>query len=231
MLEESRKEPKPKCLAFLRFIFSNIARGDHVAYAEKDTKSLLELYATKYLPEGLVDDRAQQRMKVAEPGLFVKASSRPDVAALISTARDETGVVTDSDISFWEIKNDDGYMARNAIDQGVCYLMLLQYWWKVFCGREVDEVYGFTVCGPKCRDTKGHKRNLFGNVTNSNYVICLIKLSAPLTLGGINKATILEKWCNLGDDEGVKLLYRFLSSKRLWNRIREKRQISRPCAA
>jgi hypothetical protein len=110
-------------------------------------------------------------------------------------------------------------------------LMLLQYWWKVFCGREVDEVYGFTVCGPKCRDTKGHKRNLFGSVTNARYVICLIKLSAPLTLGGMNVATILEKRCDLGDDEGAKLLFRFLSSKRLWNRIQEKRQISCPCAA
>jgi RIO1 family len=229
--EESRKEPKPKRFEYLRNIFRNIARGDRVAYAEKDTKSLLELYATKYLPEGLVDGRAQQRMKVAEPGLFVKASSRPDVGALISTARDETGVVTDSDISFGEIKNDDGCTARNAIDQEVCYLMLLLYWWKVFCGREVDEVFGFTVCGPKCRDTKGLKRNLFGSVTNARYVICLIKLSAPLTLGGMNVATILEKRCDLGDDDGAKLLFRFLSSKRLWNRIREKRQISHPCAA
>jgi hypothetical protein len=109
--------------------------------------------------------------------------------------------------------------------------MLLQYWWKVFCGREVDEVYGFTVCGPKCNDTKGHKRNLFGSVTNAKYVICLIKLSAPLTLGGMNVATILEKRCDLGDDEGAKLLFRFLSSKRLWNRIKQKRQISSPCAA
>jgi hypothetical protein len=89
VLEESRKEPKPKRFERLRLIFSNIDRGDSVAYEEKDTKSLLELYATKYLPEGLVDDGAQQRMKVAEPGLFVKASSRPDVAALI---RDDTGV-------------------------------------------------------------------------------------------------------------------------------------------
>ena len=64
--EETRKEPKPKCLAFLWNIFSNIARGDHVDYAEKDTKSLLELYTRKYLLEGLMDDRAQQRMKVAE---------------------------------------------------------------------------------------------------------------------------------------------------------------------
>jgi hypothetical protein len=229
--EESRKEPKPKRFEHLRLIFSNIDRGDRVAYAEKDTMSLLELYATKYLPEGLVDDRAQQRMKVAEPGLFVKASSRPDVAVLISTARDDTGVITDSDISFGEIKNDDGYTTCNAIDQEVCYLMLLQYWWKVFCGRQVDEVYGFIVCGPKCSDTKGHKHNLFGSVTDARYVVCLIELSAPLTLGGMNVATILEKRCDLGDDKGAKLLFGFLSSKRLWNRIREKRQISCPCAA
>jgi hypothetical protein len=54
-----------------------------VACAEIDTKSMFELHSSKYLPEGLVNDRAQQRMKVANLCLFVKASSRLDVTALI----------------------------------------------------------------------------------------------------------------------------------------------------
>ena len=60
--------------------------------------------------------------------------------------------------------------------------MLLEYWWKVF-GRAVGEVY---VCGPRCSDTKGLKRNVFGAPTNARYSICLIKLSAPLKLGNLN---------------------------------------------
>jgi hypothetical protein len=64
-------------------------------------------------------------MKVAEPGLFVKASSRPDVAALISTSRDDTGAITDSDISFGEIKNGDGTEAGLTLKCSLTILWIL----------------------------------------------------------------------------------------------------------
>ena len=108
--------------------------------------------------------------------------------------------------------------------------MLLQYWWKVF-GRAVDEVHDFTVCGPRCSDTKGLKRNVFGAPTNARYSICLIKLSAPLKLGYLDMATVLEEWYDLGDDSGAKLLCRFLSSRRLWLKIKSQKRISAPCTA
>ena len=76
-----------------------------------------------------------RQMKAAQHGLFVKATSGPDLGVLISTARDENGNVTDTDISLGEIKNDDSYCTKDALEQEVCYLMLLKYWWDLWpCG-------------------------------------------------------------------------------------------------
>jgi hypothetical protein len=54
---------------------------------------------------------------------------------------------------------------------------------------EVNHVFGFCVCGPRCRDTKARKRDFRGDTTKAKYTVCLIKLSAPGKLGNLNVAT------------------------------------------
>jgi hypothetical protein len=163
----------------------------------KDTKGLLQLYAEKYFLKNLVSEKAKLKMADAEPGLFIIASSLPDVAALIATAKDEENQATDMDISIGEIKNSTNFSTDDAINQTACYLMLLMYWWwRAWFGREMEDVYGFAVCGPLCKDTKGTtgKRNFGGQRTvhSAQYSISIAKLSTPATLGKMNAVTVLS---------------------------------------
>ena len=78
-----------------------------------------------------------RRMKAAQHGLFVKATSGPDLGVLISTARDEKGNVTDTDISLGEIKNDDSYCTcirtRSVLFDATEILVgLVAVWWTKF---------------------------------------------------------------------------------------------------
>jgi len=106
---------------------------------DRDAKSVLDLYAAKYL-QGICDKSTT--MKEAEPGLFLLLTSRPDIVALIRHARD---------LVIAEIKNREDYSSESAIDQEVCHLIVLLYWWRVLCGKNIEKVRGFTICRPECR--------------------------------------------------------------------------------
>jgi hypothetical protein len=185
----------------------------------KNIKNLLEIYLNHLQNNGfdLVDtNTVTTRMKTAQTGLVVTKTSRPDLAFLLS-AKDNDGKI-DIYITFGEIKNH------------VNYLMALQYWWKVICAREVDDVYGFTICGQRCKDMKPGKRAHDGIPTSPNYMIAIIKLSASEKLGHRKVATVLQKCCSITQPDGAHLLFRFLSRNPL-NRIGNKPKIPKPCAA
>eukprot|EP00978_Attheya_sp_CCMP212_P005825 scaffold12979_cov38-Attheya_sp.AAC.1 len=140
------------------------------------------------------------------------------------------------DISIGEIKNSSNYSTYDAIDQTACYLMLLMYWWRACFGREMEDVYGFAVCGPLFKDTKGTtgKRNFLGHqriVHSAQYSISIVKLSAPATLGKMNAVTVLSNSYDVSNYAGMRLLCRFMSSKRIWNQMRNVAQVDHPCAA
>jgi hypothetical protein len=198
---------------------------------EKNIKSLLEIYL-KHLQNNGFDlgdtNMVTKRMKNAQPGLVVTTTSRPDFAFLLS-AEDSIDGKIDMDITFGEIKNHDKYWTQDAVNQEILYLMALQYWWKVICAREVDDVYGFTICGQGCKDMKPSKRTHYGNRTSPHYMIAIIKLSASKKLGHCKVATVLQKCCSITEPDGAHLLFRFLS--RNLNRIGNKPKIPEPCAA
>ena len=163
-------------------------------FAERDTKNLLDLYADKYIPTVC---QLSTKMKEAEPGLFVKISSRPDIVAMIK------GLM---DMFFAEIKNDDNYSNNDAVEQEISYLMLLLYWWRVVCGRDVEKVCGFTICGPRCKSNSVRKRKWFDLLSPDEekmYHISLIEVSLPAKLGQLNTAKIWQERYNVSDPTGL----------------------------
>ena len=165
-----------------------------VPVAERDTKNLLDLYAEKFIADACL---GSTKMKEAAPGLFIKTSSRPDIVALIRNVKD---------ILFAQIKNDDRYSNEDAVEQQICYLMLLLYWWRVICNRNVESVCGFTICGPRCRSNIVRKRkwfNLIGEQDEKMYHISFIEVSVPSLLGQLNTAKIWQKVYNVSDQTGL----------------------------
>lgn len=177
-----------------------------IPVAEKDTKNLLHLYASKYHALG----GKVEKMKEPEPELFIKTSSRPAIIGMIKTPK---GML------FAEVKNDMGFSKEDAIEQEISHLLLLLYWWIVVCGRSVEKVYGFTLCGPRCRTSAMGKR-LFG-VENAEkqYHVSLIELSVPTRLEQLNTASIWESQYPLTDPTGLQNLYNFLANTTLWNDV------------
>lgn len=164
--------------------------------AEHDTKVLLDLYAKTFLSGELFPDK----MKDVEAGLLRKISSRPDIVALLAESLK---------IFFGEIKNADIYDDEDAVKQECCYLMLLLYWWRVVCARRVDKVYGFTLCGPRCRSNKTKKRawyNLIGR-EEKLYHISLIELAAPKSLGDLCTAKIWAQRYKVSDRTGLVSMF------------------------
>ena len=187
-------------------------------------KSILDMYAENYFVNmGLVEGTDVVSVRGAEPGLFVRASSRPDISVIIKAADN-----TDGDVATGEVKNDDNFTVKDAVMQEGAYLMLLLYWWKVFAGRDVSSVFGFVVCGPFCRDLKQRKRSWYGeSPTDARHCICLLRLSAPQSLGDIPCLWIHKMVC-LNDDvcsvDFLRLLPKLKS--RVWHGLR--RHISFP---
>ena len=157
--------------------------------AERHTKTILDLYAKEIECLSTIDTK----MKEAEHGIFIKTSSRPDIVAMIKNKKD---------ILFAEIKNAKNYSNKDAISQEICYLMLLLYWWRVVCARDIEKVRGFTVCGPRCSSNIERKRGLWGE-QQKYYHVSLIEMSIPKELGELNTATIWEGRFSIKDSTGI----------------------------
>ena len=195
--EEKQKSEKKKWLGWVTKMKKGITAflgrespENLISVAEKDTKTILHLYTSKYI-KTLGD---MGKMKEAEPGLFIKTSSRPEIVGMIKTQ---------NDMLFAEVKNDKEFSKSDAMEQEICYLILLIYWWRVVCGLSVEKVYGFTICGPRCSTSVVGKRLYGKKHAEKQYHISLIELSIPKKLGQLNTASIWEGQFPLTDPAGL----------------------------
>ena len=220
---ESKRLPKENERTF----FSKLVNAMYPAsYQEKDMRSLLDSYATDHL-SSLVGDESLEKMKGVQPGLFLRATSRPDFCVIVQDATDSDG----ADIAIGEVKNDDKYSVRDAVTQTGAYLMLLLYWWRAVVGRDVSSVHGFTVGGPYCRDLKQRKRKRCGSSKcQAQYSVCLLELSASKDLGGIPCLTCFQETCSLNDDSAARHLCQFLMNGPMWGQ-KTTTVIPNPCPA
>mmetsp|Transcript_8001 Transcript_8001/g.17841 ORF Transcript_8001/g.17841 Transcript_8001/m.17841 type:complete len:619 (-) Transcript_8001:251-2107(-) len=205
-------------------------------FRERNTRNMLDLIWKKYIyqPAWLDSTVPKFRAGSGAQGLFGKTTSRPDCVAVIASARDPSnGNVTENDIMFAEIKNDEKYHGEDALNQEVCYLMLLLYWYKSVLGLDVKKVRGFFVCGPRCQHTKGRKRERQGeeNYRNNRYEVGLIELHAVESVGALHVAKTFTKIYPCENTTGLLHLCRFLNGSDGWNKIRECNPIPNPFPA
>lgn len=228
--DECKKKPKEKERSILETFTSY---RNPASFQEKDMRTILSIYAAGEL-KGLIGEDVIPKMSDAEPGLFVRATSRPDVAGtvtIIETAEDEEidgadnsselqeAEDADGDAVTGEVKNADNFTVRDALMQEGAYLMLMLYWWRVFARREAQTVYGFTICGPLCRDLKKRKRRWNGKpIADAHYSICLLKLLSPATLGTVPSLSFYQGRSKLSDDSDVRTFCKFLTSPKVWTK-------------
>jgi hypothetical protein len=105
-----------------------------------------------------------------EQGLLVTTRSRPDLCVLRKLPERHT------EVKFGEVKHGQAYSKNSASRQALLYLHGLLYFYRVKLGIPVDTVYGFVICGHKCRGVK-----------SDEYAVGLLKLTSPQGLGMSSK--------------------------------------------
>ena len=105
----------------------------------------------------------QQRMNFN--GLPVTSKSRPDFA--FWNTKNQVLVLGEG-------KNNSTYDPKDAYRQCVSYLIANLYYCVVLKQKPVETVYGFTICGPLCKDV----------AKNGTFRVDLISLSLPNIIGG-----------------------------------------------
>ena len=96
-------------------------------------------------------------------GGLIKKNSRPDIACI----NNQTGTLI-----VGELKNRCKYQRSDAIRQCATYMYHILWWFRVQQRRDVRQVDGFCVCGPKCREAKGM------------VVVSFLRLGVPEKIGG-----------------------------------------------
>ena len=127
--------------------------------AEKRGEATLRTIFSKYA-EFLNEDMKTERWEMYpdEPrGCLVTVRSMQDTACLNKKTR----------ILFQgEYKNSERYVQMDGIRQCTGHLFHQLWWFRTIQGLFVENVYGFVVCGPKCRDIDD------GQATVSLLVLC-----------------------------------------------------------
>ena len=103
--EECKKPPNPKDITFLDTVFDNIRKTLNPqvgSFSEKGMREILKLYSDQFL-SSVVGEKARNKMETTEPGLFIRASSRPDMAAAVVPVEGGEG---SGDILTGEVKNE-----------------------------------------------------------------------------------------------------------------------------
>jgi len=167
---ESKKQAKEKDRTFLSRLYDSF-----VASQDRNLESLLDLYASEYFAKAnMIHLETLRAMKEAEPGLFIRAGSRPDLSGMVGADGDET--LVDGNVATGGVKNDEGFLEDDAIMQEAAYLSLLLYLWRSIAGCAVQQVHGFVVCGPRCRDIKARKRDFGRNPVKPRYCVAFFRL-------------------------------------------------------
>ena len=98
-------------------------------------------------------------------------SSLCDVSVLLDLGDAEEGCYR-KELVVGELKHRDSYTIAQCVAQGLLCMQTMLYCLRVTMGLPVGCVYGFGVCGSKCKD-----------VGPSSYVVVLLKVTAPEKLG------------------------------------------------
>ena len=186
----------------LRRINSNISRR----YDKTNLSSLMFEYANQH--RGRTIEKSMERIM---RGLPVTTTSLPDMCPLIDALDPEAEnnalrVDRSTQLRLGEFKNAHEYTKINALAQVVYYLHGLLYFLRVELGEKVDRVYGFCVCGCKCRDQG----------SNTTYAVTLVRLCAPEILGETIKVEIFTLQRSTTDMLPMQLLVHFLKHGKRW---------------
>lgn len=146
-------------------------------YSEKEMKTLLCLIHDVALEESYM-------------GIYSKYTGRPDNAVLIENKTYVLG----------EIKHGD-YVTANALYQLSQYLLLELYWLRAILHSRAEEVYGFFMMGPKCKD-----------VDDDEYLVGFVRMQVPTVLGQEINISYWLSQHKLNDLLGYKYVYNFLKS-------------------
>jgi hypothetical protein len=170
----------------LRSLGCHIFQNDE-RYLETSLESLLNEFCESQ-PQLQQEDKYQIKERLLK-GLNVTTTSRPALT-----------VVRGKTMIFGEVKNADSYSTENASRQCALYLCALLYFFRVHMGMPVESVFGFCLCGCRCRGLKGE------------YAVCRIRISAPAHLGASIVSHVFETQHDIDDMTGIQLLMNFLKS-------------------
>lgn len=121
-----------------------------------------------------------------------------------------------------ESKNDDDSCVKEALMQEGAHLMLPLHWLRAFAACEVPAVCGFKLCDPLCNDLKQQKQSWQGRpVSRARHCACLMKMSAPQSLGDVPKPECFRDDSESGNDSAVRKLCQFLTNKTLWKQLND----------
>lgn len=126
---------------------------------EAQLKTIMEEYTTKVSPP----IRGWNQYPPDPRGNLVTSSSLSDISCFNSKSKR---------IFHGEIKVKKNYSIKDGIRQCAGYLWHQLWWFRTVQRLGVEQVYGFTICGPHCKDTK------------DKVVVSLLMLSQCTKIGG-----------------------------------------------
>lgn len=161
-------------------------------YRAMELKALFRKFGDEFNEDLSIDDK--------EPGLRVTTTSRPDLCVLSELPEGKT------EVKFGAVKNGEGYTKELASRQALLYLHSLLCLFRVKLGIPVDMVYGFVICGPKCRD-----------VGSNEYAVGLLILTSPQGLGDLFEGGQYTRAYKTSDSTGLQLLIHVFANGKVSN--------------
>ena len=161
-------------------------------YSEMELKAHFVQFGKKLNEELSINDKEQ--------GMLVTTRSKPNLCVSRELPDGNT------EVKFGEVKHCKAYTKKSASRQALLYLHSLLYFFRVKLGIPVDTVYGFVICGPKCKDLK-----------SDGYAVGLLKLTAPQGLGDEFEGRQYTTAYKTNDSTGLQLLVHFLTEGNVSN--------------
>ena len=142
----------------------HLNRGTSFDVQEQNMPNLLNSHGNDVFGE---EERPKKKLRRVAPGLPITMSSLCDVSVRVKSG----GQKYQDELVVGELKHRGEYAKSQCEKQALIHMSAVFYWLRVTMGLPAQSVYGFAVCGPKCKDIDFHS-------------VTLLKMSAPACLGG-----------------------------------------------